>query len=71
MDSKLISEIDNYLHKDHTDSRHIKLNSFKARNNLREQRKAMQKRLFGEHYNYSKIGLNREKKFMIEEQKNT
>lgn len=31
----------------------------------------MQKRLFGEHYNYSKVGLNKEKKYMIEEQKNT
>jgi len=31
----------------------------------------MQKRLFGDHYNYSKVGLNKEKKYMIEEQKNT
>lgn len=71
MDSKLIGEIDEYMYGDPTDSRQIKFNSYKARNNLREQRRAMQKRLFGEHYNYSKVGLNKEKKYMIEEQKNT
>jgi len=38
---------------------------------VRDQRKAFQKRLFGDHYNFSKVGLNKEKKYMIEEQKNT
>jgi hypothetical protein len=38
---------------------------------LKDQGKYFQKRIFGEHYNYSKVGLNKEKKYMIEEQRNT
>lgn len=41
------------------------------RSAIRDQRKQFQRRIFGEHYNFSKVGLNKEKKYMIEEQKNT
>jgi hypothetical protein len=49
----------------------MKFNAYKAKLALREQRRVMQKKLFGEHYNFSKVGLNKEKKYLIEEQKNT
>jgi hypothetical protein len=45
--------------------------SWRMRSAARDQRKQLQKRLFGEHYNYSKIGLNKEKKYLIQEQRNT
>ena len=38
---------------------------------IRDQKRGVQRKLFGDHYNYSKVGLNKEKKYMIEEQKNT
>lgn len=53
------------------DPRQSQFNNWKMRFALKQQRKQLQKRLFGEHYNYSKIGLNKEKKYMLEEQKNT
>jgi hypothetical protein len=35
------------------------------------QSKYNQKKIFGEHYNYGKHGLNKEKKYMLEEERNT
>lgn len=51
--------------------RQTNLNQWKVKMQLKEQKKYFQKRIFGEHYNYSKVGLNKEKKYMIEEQRNT
>lgn len=41
------------------------------RSALEEQRRLLKKRLFGEHYNYTKVGLNKEKQYLLQEQKNT
>ena len=35
------------------------------------QKKVGQRRIFGDYFNYSKVGLNKEKKYMLEEEKNT
>jgi hypothetical protein len=35
------------------------LSSLKIRNALKEQKKQFNRRLYGEHYNYSKVGLNK------------
>jgi hypothetical protein len=53
------------------DSKQALINGWKMRSAIRDQRKQFQRRIFGEHYNFSKVGLNKEKKYMIEEQKNT
>lgn len=45
--------------------------SWRMRSAARDQKKQLQRRLFGDHYNYSKIGLNKEKKYLIQEQRNT
>lgn len=37
----------------------------------KEQKKQLQRRIFGEHFNYSKVGLNKEKKYLMQEQRNT
>jgi hypothetical protein len=31
----------------------------------------LKKRLFGDHYNYTRVGINKEKKYLLQEQKNT
>jgi hypothetical protein len=51
--------------------RDAQLHQWKMRLALQEQRKQLQKRLFGDHYNHSKVGLNKERKYLLEEQKNT
>lgn len=65
------NEIDEYLNPDTLDNREVRVNAWKAKLALREQRRNLQKKIFGDHYNYSKIGLNKEKKFLLEEQRNT
>ena len=35
------------------------------------ERKRQKKCVFGEHYNYRQVGLNKEKKYLLEEEKNT
>lgn len=40
--------------------------AWKTRNAMEEQRKLLKKRLFGEHYNYTRVGLNKEKKYLIQ-----
>lgn len=53
------------------ETRQIKLNQIRMKNAIREQKKIYQRRLFGEYYNYNKIGLNKDKKVWIEEQRST
>jgi hypothetical protein len=42
-----------------------------VRNAGEEQRMHLKKRIFGEHYNYARVGLNKEKRYLLQEQKNT
>lgn len=35
------------------------------------QKKVYRKQIFGEHFNYSRVGLNKEKKYMLEQERNT
>ena len=39
--------------------------TWKMRNAFEEQRKLLKKRLFGEHYNHARVGLNKEKKYLL------
>lgn len=71
MKNKIITEIEEYGLEGPLEPHQSKLNVFKAKLAIKEQRKNLQKRLFGEHYNYSKVGLNKEKKYLLEELKNT
>ena len=41
------------------------------RNAIREQRRIKQRKIFGDHYNYNKIGLNKDKKIWMEEQRSS
>ena len=59
MNSKLIREVDEYISDNSSESRQVRFNSQKARMALKEQKKVFKKKLFGDHYNYSKIGLNK------------
>lgn len=52
-------------------NRGLDVSNWKIKNALQEQRLHLKRRLFGEHYNYSKVGLNKEKKYLLQEQKNT
>ena len=66
MSNKPIHEFSDSQTGDTNESRHIKFNAHRAKIALKEQRRAMQKKIFGDHYNYSKIGLNKEKKYWKE-----
>lgn len=44
---------------------------WKVRSAAEEQRKLLKRRLFGEHYNHTRVGLNKEKQYLLQEQKNT
>jgi len=41
------------------------LGALKIRYALKQQKKQFQRRLYGDHYNYSKIEINKEKKYLI------
>ena len=69
--NKLRGEIDSYLTSNVGSSRGSKFYAFRANANVKQERTVMRKKIFGEHYNFSKVGLNKEKKYMLEEQKNT
>ena len=53
------------------DTGHVLFNAYKAKQAVREQRKLLQRRLFGEHFNYQRVGINKDKKYLLEEQRNT
>lgn len=40
-------------------SRQAILSCWKKRDTIKEEKKIFQKKVFGEHYNYSRIGLNK------------
>ena len=41
------------------------------KNAIREHKKIQQRKIFGDHYNYNKIGLNKDKKMWLEEQRSS
>lgn len=71
MKSKITQEIDEYVSEETMDTRQLQFNAYKAKQAVREQRKLLQRRLFGEHFNYQRVGINKDKKYLLEEQRNT
>ena len=66
MNAKFFQQNDDISNHDGGDNKQALINGWKMRSVIRDQRKQFQRRIFGEHYNYSKVGLNKEKKYMIE-----
>jgi len=55
-----------YDSRDTLDGRQAILSEWRMRSAIKDQKKQFQRRLFGEHFNYSKVGLNKEKKYLIQ-----
>ena len=57
--------------RDNLGSREMPVNAWRSRLAIKQQRRHLQRKLYGQHYNYSKVGLNKEKKYLLEQQRNT
>jgi hypothetical protein len=60
-----------YINQNINNNKQNELSSLRMRWAGAQHRKQLQQKIFGQHFNYNKVSLNKEKKYLIQEEKNT